>query len=508
MTAEPAINLEDIELSMDELESLSKEDLLLIAKSLQEHEQVRQYNKSAIYTEKAHEGQFHFHKALNRVRNVFGGNRSGKSTAGVNEANWLATGTHPFRSFRTPSKGCIVVQDFQTHAKDIIVPKIEEWFSPDVWAKPPDKNQANCPVKYFLKNRSTIDIKSHDQDLKVFEGSDYDWIWFDEPPPRAIFLALWRGLTDRRGICWLTGTPITEPWLGDLHQKAIAGNNEGLYWSTFMDTELNAENLGEGDRQEGLRRIKEFLDAIDDPDERETRKTGKLLHMRGLIFKGWNRGVHLIPPFKWPIKWPILISLDPHPRKPWALSFVGLTPSGNKILLSSYLVEGVVSEVAQHVLWAKDEIELDGIGKPNILSCWIDNYASVESMIKRETTILGELNDLVSPTIPRFQTAPKDVDAKITIFKEWLKVKESKYGPRPDFMAFDIEENKIFMNEIEHYVWARLRGVNRNNYRNVPVKENDDILDTIMQLCLVLDSKRGHQKQKERQEVIRYAGGR
>jgi phage terminase large subunit-like protein len=440
------------------------------------------------------------------VRIVFGGNRSGKSTAGTNEARWLAEGSHPFRPFRAPTKGCIVCQDFQTHAKDIIVPKIEEWFPPSLWKKAPEKNQAQTPVKYFLKNGSTIDIKSHDQDIKVFEGSDYDWVWFDEPPPRAIFQALWRGLTDRRGICFITGTPITEPWLADLYAKAKAEDNKGMYWAEFMDIEQNARNIGEGDEKEGHRRIKEFLDAIDDPDERETRKTGKLLHMRGLVFKGWSRPLHLIKPFKWPARWPILASLDPHPRKDWALSFLGLTPSDNKILLSSYYVPGVVSEVAAHILWAREQIELDGPGVPLIMSCWIDNYASVESMIQ-QTTILDELNRLVTPTIPKFQTAPKNVDEKISILKDWLHPKESKYGTRPEFLAFDNEENKNFIYEIEHYVWARLRGANRNSFRNVPVKENDDILDTIMQLALVLDSKRGHVEAKSRAPIIKYAGG-
>ena len=108
----------------------------------------------------------------------------------------------------------------------------------------------------------------------------------------------------------------------------------------------------------------------------------------------------------------------------------------------------------------------------------------------RAVTILEELNQYVTPTIPRFKPAPKNVEDKIGIFKDWLKVKDTKYGKRPTFMAFDTPENKKFIYEIEHYVWAKGRGVNKKKYKNQPEKENDDILDTIMQICLVLGSRK------------------
>ncbi len=483
---------------------MSQEDLVLVAKKLKEHEQVTRYAKGDIYLKNATDDQVSFHKAVNRIRIFFGGNRSGKTTAGTNEARWMAEGTHPFRPVpAVPSKGCVVVQDFSTHAKDIINPKIEEWFPPGLVVATMT-NQAGATVHYKLRNGSTIDVKSHEQDIKVFEGSDYDWVWFDEPPPQAIFKALWRGLTDRRGIAWFTGTPITEPWLYDLYQKAQAGQNKEMHWTIFSSIHKNAKNLGGGDEAEGQARIKEFLDELD-PDEREAREKGHFLHMRGLIFKTWRRDHHLIPAFKWPVKWPVFISLDPHPRKPWALSFLGLSPGGFRFLLASYKVEGVVEDVAEFILEAKGEIELAGPGSPRIQSCWIDNYASVESMIKRSTTIIEELNRLVTPTIPRFVPAPKNVDEKISIFKSWLKVTKTKYGDRPGFMAFDIPENRAFIHEIEHYVWASQRGAKRALLKNKPEKENDDILDSIMQLALVLDSKKRQDGFQARPKVHNYA---
>lgn len=463
-----------------------------------------------IYLANAHDKQKEFHKSKNRVRMFFGGNRSGKTTAGVNEIRWLAAGNHPYRNFRVPIKACIVLQDFQTHAQDVILPKIAEWFPPNLIVERV-KNQAKVDVKLVLKNGSIIDIKSHDQDIKVYEGSDYDVVWFDEPPPQAIFKALWRGLTDRRGIAYFTGTPIVEPWMYDLYKKAELANNKGTYWAIFAEIHDNKYNIGEGDTAEGERRIEEFLDALD-PDEREAREKGRFLHMSGLIFKEFSRETHLIEPFPWPVSWPVIISVDPHPRKPWAISFLGLTASGNKILLRSDLVDGVVEDIAEHILWAKNEIKMDnGASTPKIRECWIDNYANVESMIKssrsnRGVRILDELNYLIWPTIPKFKPAPKNVEDKIQIFKDWLKPKESRYGDRPTFMAFDVPENRHFIYEMEHYVWAKGRGARRRDLKNVPEKENDDILDTIMQLCLVLGSKKGQDQLMNAPKVHNYLG--
>ena len=148
----------------------------------------------------------------------------------------------------------VVVDDSSysfSHANDIILPKVDEWFPPNLIVER-IKNQAKVDVKLRCRNGSVIDIKSHDQDIKVFEGSDYDWVWFDEPPPQAIFRALWRGLTDRRGIAFITGTPITEPWLFDLYKKAQEKKNRGTYWAQFIDID---ENRRESRGSAGIKRF-------------------------------------------------------------------------------------------------------------------------------------------------------------------------------------------------------------------------------------------------------------
>lgn len=491
-------------LSQSDLEELSQEELYELATKMHNYHEAIKRRKTDYYFERAHEGQQAFHKATNRIRVFLGGNRSGKTTGGTNDSYLLASGKHPVHKLRVPNKGLIVAQDFTTHVNDIIIPKIEEWYPPEFIPQNKRKrNQAGVTNHFTCSNGSKIDIKSHDQKLKVFEGSDYDWVWFDEPPPEAVFKAVWRGLTDRGGIAIITGTPIVEPWMYDMICEADKERMKGLVWYQYVDSYDNAKNIGEGDEELGKKRLKEF-EATLDPDEREARIKGKFLHLAGLIFKSWSRRTHLIDPFPWPTNWPIWYSIDPHPRKPWAVSFIGMSPTGHKYLLSSALIDGVCEDVAQFIFHMRDQVKLDKPGhKPRIVRGLIDNYASVESMVK-QTTIIDELNDHLYPLLPKVKTAPKDVSQKISIFKEWLKVHDTKYGKKPTFMAFNNEENQDFLYEIEHYRWSKYQGKGVRKLKDVPEKEDDDILDSIMQVALTV----GKEAVESSREVINYRKGK
>lgn len=483
--------MSQITLTQEQLKEMSQEELFELASNMHNYHEAIKRRKTEYYMERAHEGQLAFHNAPNRIRIFLGGNRSGKTTGGTNDAYLLASGKHPVHKLRVPNKGLIVGQDFTTHVNDIIIPKIEEWFPPEFI--PPSKrkrNQTGITNHLGCANGSKIDIKSHDQKLKVFEGSDYDWVWFDEPPPEAIFKAVWRGLTDRGGICFITGTPIVEPWMYDKICEADKEEFEGNVWYQYVNSYDNAKNIGEGDEALGKQRLDEFAAELD-PEERKARIEGKFLHLEGLIFKTWSRKHHWVKPFPWPNEWPIWYSIDPHPRKPWAVSLLGLSPKGYKFLISSALVDGVCEDVAQFIFHMRDQIKMDQPGgKPRIVRGYIDNYASVESMVK-QTTIIDEINSYLYPLLPRVKTAPKNVSQKISIFKEWLKVHDTNYGPKPTFMAFNCPENKDFLYEIEHYRWQKYKGKGTRQLKDAPVKEDDDILDTILQLALVLGNESG-----------------
>lgn len=489
-----------MKIKRSELAALSGAELAALVSKLQEVEVAQKSRTLERYFETAHEGQMKFHKAASthRIRYLFGGNRTGKSTAGFVEDIWLATGRHPFiKNWKLPAKGVIILQDFENHAKNILEPKIAEWCPAGQITKV-ERNQNGAWRKIHFATGSTIDVLSHDQDKKVFEGADYDWAHFDEPPPKDIFNAVWRGLTDRGGMAFLTGTPLLSPWLYQEYLKARDG--DPLRWCIIMKMMENAKNLGNGDEALGLKRISDFAETLD-ADEKRARVDGEFVQMQGLIFKTFSRAKHFCPEFEWPAHWPIWESIDPHPHKPYAVSWVGVTENNKKILLRSGLYQGVIEEIGNQIIYERTQIGITGGNKPRIVRCLIDNSASVPLWQKSNTdptarrlSVREELENYIGPRSggPKIEVAPKNVKGKIDIFKGWLKIDDKGTA---GFYVFDNSQNERFIYEIENYVWDTVRGGLLKGLKDHPKKIDDDIIDSVLQVALTMPRDSGHKEE-------------
>lgn len=410
---------------------------------------------------------------------------SGKSTAGFVEDLMLSLGIHPHIKNKVPNRGYVVVQDYENAAKNILEVKLNEWCPPGEIEKI-ERNQSGAIRRVFFRNGSTWDVLSHDQDMKVFEGFDGDWAHFDEPPPKHIYTAVWRGLTDRGGIMHMTATPLASPWLYQEYKKAIDGDT--LRWFRFVKTTENALNIGEGDKEKGLKRIEEFGSLLSE-DEKAARLDGMMVQMQGLIFKEWKKEHHVIPPFDIPYNWHIWETIDPHPHKPWAICWIAVTETGHKILIRSLMAQGTLDEIADQILYEREQIPTKEKSRPRVVRCIIDNSSSVPLWQKSNhdptigrISVREELENYIGPNEggPVIEVAPKNVAQKIDLFRRWLKIDDDGNSV---FYVFDVEENERFIFEIENYVWDSSRS---KGMKNTPKKENDDCLDAVMQVALSL----------------------
>ena len=192
----------------------------------------------------------------------------------------------------------------------------------------------------------------------MFEGADYDFAHFDEPPPKKIYTAVWRGMTDRGGLMYVTATPLTSPWMFRVYKKAEKG--DPLRWFVFVHTQKNAKNLGEGDEALGMKRIEEFASLLDE-SEKASRLRGEFAQMQGLIFSSFKEDHHFIPEFPLPAHWRIWESIDPHPQKPWAVSYIGVSDNGHKILLRcNKQITGTIEQIADQILFERKQIKIKG----------------------------------------------------------------------------------------------------------------------------------------------------
>lgn len=238
---------------------------------------------------KPHSKQEMFHQAVDkRVRLYIGGNRSGKSTAGVVEDIWYLTKRHPYRSFSArPVAGRIVSVDFNNGIKKIIIPMLKQWIPPSElrggnWTDAYDSGDRTLN----FDNGSFVELMSYDQDIDKFAGTSRDFVHYDEEPPKDIYTECQMRLIDRKGSSWLTMTPVEGmTWVfDDLYEKGVAGHDRievievGIEENPYLDQE-EAEAV-----MEGL-----------DENERMARAQGKFVQLGGLVYKKFDPKIHVIP---------------------------------------------------------------------------------------------------------------------------------------------------------------------------------------------------------------------
>ena len=277
-----------------------------------------------------------FSASIAVVRLVLGSNRSGKTACGAVEAvahmlgfrPWLDE-DHPDRIVRlpggdpipVPNVGRVIAQNYEQAIRQTIIPKFEEWCPRD-FIKRIEKNTRGIPVSIELVNGSIAYFMSNDQDDMAFEGPNGHWFWADEPIDYRKYTGLKRGLVDHNGHCWMTMTPLSQPWINDVIVSK-AGDPDGqvkMFKFSIWDncTEVGGHLLRSA--------IESFLSDLKE-DELEARLHGNFLHLAGLVYKKWRpEAPFFIKPFDIPLTWPRIQLTDPHTRKPLALMWAALSP--------------------------------------------------------------------------------------------------------------------------------------------------------------------------------------
>lgn len=263
-----------------------------------------------------HDKQMKFHVAPNQGRAIFGGNQSGKTYSAVMEDAMHFTLEYPDwypeeLRFKEPTSGRIIVKDFPKGVGEVLEPAILRSIHPRHVAKA-TRNSQGFLSKVVGKNGSRFDIITHEMDPMSAEGWQGDWFHMDEPCPRALFVSSLRGLIRRAGRWWLSCTPLTEPWMYDeiyTNPKHFAINVD------IRDNPYLSEE-----------QIKVFEESLTE-DEKEARLHGRFMHLSGLVYPEFEVSVHVRPSTTIiPPDWPRRLLVDPHDRRPFAMSWAAVDP--------------------------------------------------------------------------------------------------------------------------------------------------------------------------------------
>ena len=413
------------------------------------------YNKGP----KKHKKQLAFHRAKQRNRWVFGGNRSGKTECGAVECVYMARGIHPYRKNRENVFGWVVSLTAQVQ-RDVAQRKILYYLRPD-WIEDivmtsgrKDSPASGVIDQILVKNVfggiSVIGFKSCEMGRERFQGSSLDFVWFDEEPPEDIYEECRMRVVDKEGDIFGTMTPL----------KGLTFAYERIYLNPKNDPEIWYEFMEWADNPYLSKKEIALLESTMDETTLQSRRYGKFCMREGLVYPEFDESVHVIPPFDVPPAWQDTISIDPGLKNPLSAHWYAVDNDGNVYVVAEHYLAGAgvdehaaaIDAISEKLGWKRD-----GKGR---LEALIDAAAEARTLAAQKSVseLFQDRGILVSPLVD------KDLYSGIAQVKSYLSRKNSF----PDLYIFS---NCVHMiREFKGYFWG-------SDER--PVKRDDHAMDEL-----------------------------
>lgn len=345
MLAKPKINLA-------RLKQLESEDPELYRETIADLEELdRLFESNPLAFFRPHPKQQVFLRAHTPVKAFLGGNRSGKTTAGIVDdliqavdRECLSEHLRPAKRWEPPFKCRIVTPDFTSTMEGVVFDKLRMLApKPQLlggsWEKAYDKQNR----KLRFANGSWFDFMTFEQDLDKFGGAALHRVHYDEEPPEAIRKECRMRLIDYGGDEVLTMTPLLGmSWSFDqVYERRLEPE------VTVVEVDMDENpHLNEEAKEMVLQGLTE--------EERKARKEGKYVHFAGLVFPEFTSD-HVVPPVsKEHLKGQtVVVGIDPGIGFSGA-SFIGFDSENaavvfDELFLKNQTVEGLCSAIKDRV---------------------------------------------------------------------------------------------------------------------------------------------------------------
>lgn len=285
-------------------------------------EELKRRQKDLRHVYKANTGQLQFHKSQAQIRAVFAGNGSGKTAGACNEAVWTAEGYNPVLEKFTPVPSkTVVVLDDPDKVDDVWLPEMKKWVNADRWIL--NKHGRHYISEIAFPNGSVIKFHFHQQEPLKFESTEADFVIFDEPPPRHIWISLRRGGRKRHRTAryLFIGTPLSGSWMRrELYEPWANGERDDIECFKY-GTAVNERNLSEGYMDSFAKNLSE--------KEKRIRLHGDFFDLEGLALNHlFKRDMHIISPSALPEIPLAVCAIDPHPNKKHVAIILGCDEYG------------------------------------------------------------------------------------------------------------------------------------------------------------------------------------
>lgn len=333
------INWEEIISSLPSLETLDEQELERLMQVRRDYDMLRERFALLYYEpqELPHQ-QGLFYRSAKKIKAAFGGNQSGKTTALLAGAFQVALGINPYVKTKIPNRGRIGTTDLgKGIGEDIEGLHMARWI-PDSEVMYRKRYSSGQISKIGFKNKSTIDFLSYEQEDKIWEGWQGDWVALNEPPPREKYIACLRGLVKTNGQISMAATLLTEPWIYDeIYLKAGSVDIDVFNFDIYDNKYLSAES------------IKIFADSLD-PDEKQIRLHGIPRALTGLVYKNFNVGLHCdFDEFEVPGSWTVYSAMDYHPASDIRMVWIAASPDSHLWVFDELICGGTIKEISEKI---------------------------------------------------------------------------------------------------------------------------------------------------------------
>lgn len=419
-----------------------RKDLLRLLDLLQKEERALDSGKLDRY--KPHSVQDRFHKSDKKVRMVVAGNRFGKTTMSVIEAIWLALGIHPYHPIPVPNRGKMYGDSFPT-VMETFVPKFEEWIPREFLddRKPYEKNQMQHVIGVNFKNGSEIRIGSYDQEERKAEGSNWQYIAFDEPPSRELYIANMRGLIDTGGLMWFSMTPLSEPWIYD--ELWVPGETgEKPYIECFG---------GRSDENPHIDHdaLNLFLEELT-PEEREVRFEGKFRRLTGLVIDTYDPAVHDVDEFDLDYRHVIYEGIDPHPMKPHCALWRAVDKDGIRYTVDEVAFTGSLYEFGKLLVAKRQQLCSSGAVMAGSVVDTIINTKDMANRLNMKDELVRGIRDAGGGLIPSSAMKMDQFNPGIEKERDLFRIVDrGELGQGP--MHYVFKRCRKYKYELLHYQW-------------------------------------------------------
>jgi phage terminase large subunit-like protein len=425
----------------------------------------RQVEENPLQGYHPHSKQRPFHRSKQPLKAFFGGNRSGKTTAGIVDdliqaidADAVPKHLVPYKCFEPPFY-CRVVNPGFDVMEGVVFEALRRWcprsqLAGGSWEKGYEKQRR----KLRFKNGSWIDFLTYEQDIDKFGGAALHRIHYDEEPPEDIRNEGLVRLIDYGGQEIFTMTPLLGmSWMFD---QIWERNNKGtLKHATVVVVDMDDNpHLDEATKERLLENYSR--------EEREARKCGRFVHFHGMIYPEFS-GEDVIPEAPVPHGAKVYVGIDPGIRVMAAVVWCYIDERDVMVVFDELAMQGAtIAQVCEqiHMQNLAHGREENGVRLP-LLPDWhvIDPSArNISHQTGRSDQM--EFTDHGVVTI----AGQNSVTAGIN------RVKERLQKGRLKIMASCPE----LIDEFRRYRWSTPSRT-ENDPKEQPVKKDDHLLDAL-----------------------------